>query len=340
MQAVVCSSEHGLLHQEVPTPRIGPGEVLVAVANTGVCGSDISFVKNRMCREGYILGHEISAVVQQVGKDISGVRVGERVILRPSFCGRCHYCLRGLPHLCTEHRRMLGIRDLPGGFAQYVRVLPEMLIPIPAGVDSRNAALAEVFASSYHGLLCSGRRGGSALVMGGGPIGLAMVALLRLHGFSPILLSEPVAEKRRVGLAMGAEATVDPLRDNLGYHVFDLTDDRGFDAIFECSGVADNLPLALDFVAARGVVTLVGLINRPVPILPRRLNFSESRITASISNTHEENRRILAWMAEGKLNGHAMISDLITLEELPRVFNQRILAGKSIKVLLKIGEEF
>ncbi|MCF8032842.1 MAG: alcohol dehydrogenase catalytic domain-containing protein [Desulfarculaceae bacterium] len=340
MKAVVCSREHGLRFSEAPTPEAGPGEVVVRVADTGVCGSDISFIKKGFFQEGYILGHEISAVVHQVGGGVEGWEPGQRVMMRPTFCGQCSFCAGGKPHFCSEYRRLLGVRDLPGGFAEYVRVLPGMLIPIPEGVDSRNAALAEVFASSYHGLNCSGAKGGSALVMGGGPIGLAMVALLKLHGFGPILLSEPIKAKRELGLGFGADAAVDPLKDNLGYTVFDLTDNLGFDAIFECSGIAGNVPLALDFIAVRGRITVVSVISEEARIPMRRLTFTEAKITASISNTHQENRQILDWMAQGKLDARPMISDLISLEELPAVFNQRILAGKSVKTLLKIGPEF
>lgn len=340
MKAVVCSREHGLVFTEVPTPQAGPGEVVVRVADTGVCGSDISFIKKGFFQEGYILGHEISAVVHQVGRGVGGVKPGQRVMMRPTFCGRCAFCTSGKPHFCSEYRRLLGVRDLPGGFAEYVRVLPGMLIPIPEGVDSRNAALAEVFASSYHGLNCSGAQGGSALVMGGGPIGLAMVALLKLHGFGPILLSEPVAAKRKLGLAFGADAAVDPLGENLGYHVFDLTEDRGFDAIFECSGIAANVSLALDFIAVQGRITVISVINDFARIPMRRMTFTEAKLTASISNTHEENKQILQWMAQGRLDGRPMISDLIGLEDLPRIFNERILAGTSIKTLLTIGPEF
>jgi len=310
------------------------------VADTGVCGSDVSFIKNGFFQEGSILGHEISAVVQALGDSVSGVSLGQRVMMRPTYCGKCHYCRTGLKHFCSEFRRVLGVRDLPGGFAEYIRVLPQMLIPIPDGVDSRNAALAEVFASAYHGLKCSECKGGSALVMGGGPIGLAMVRLLKLHGFSPIVLSEPVSEKRQVGALYGADITVDPFCDNLGYHVFDATNDTGFDAIFECSGIRANVEQALDFIAIRGTLTIVSVINDVSKIPLRRLTFTEARITASISNTHEENRRILKWMAEGKLEGHPMISDLISLQELPAVFKDRILTGKSNKVMLRIGEEF
>ena len=340
MKAVVCSREHGLIYMDVPMPEMSSHDIVVRVANTGVCGSDVSFIKNGFFREGTILGHEISAVVHAVGTSVSNVSVGQRVIMRPTYCGKCRYCTSGLPHFCPEFRRVLGVRDLPGGFAEYIRVLPQMLIPIPEGVDSRNAALAEVFASAYHGLRCSGCKGGSALVMGGGPIGLAMVSILKLHGFSPIVLSEPVAEKRRVGALFGADKTLDPFCDNLGYHAFDMTNDVGFDAIFECSGIRANVELALDFIGIRGTITVVSVINAAAKIPLRRLTFTEAIITASISNTHEENRQVLHWMAEDILDGHPMISDLIALRQLPDIFRSRVLTGHSTKVMLQIGEEF
>lgn len=97
----------------------------------------------------------------------------------------------GRPHLCTGGRRTIGIGDLPGGFAEYLVCFPEMLIPVPDGVDSRNAALAEAFAASLHAIRVSQAKSGSALVIGGGPIGLAMVRLLRILGYGPVAISEP-----------------------------------------------------------------------------------------------------------------------------------------------------
>ena len=103
----------------------------------------------------------------------------------------------GRPHLCGEYRRTIGIGDLPGAFAEYVTVYPQMVIPIPAGVDSRNAALAETFASALHGITLSGSEGGSVLVMGGGDRTGCGKAVEAPPGFSLIFLSEPVREKGR-----------------------------------------------------------------------------------------------------------------------------------------------
>ena len=123
--------------------------------------------------------------------------------------------------------------DLQGAFAEYIKVFPQMLIPVPDGVDSRNAALAEAYAASLHGIKCTGKDGGSVLVMGGGPIGLALVKLLKLKGFGPITVTEPVKKKRDLAVTFGADFAINPFNENTGLHVFECTDGIGFETVFE-----------------------------------------------------------------------------------------------------------
>ena len=321
-------------------PDIGPGEVLVKIANTGFCGSDHSMLESGSLPDGIILGHEVSGTVVDMGREVDSRIMGMRVAIRPTFCGECRDCRMGKPYFCQNHRRSIGIGDLPGGFAEYIKVLPGMLIPVPDGVDSRNAALAEAFAAAYHGMACSGEKGGSALVLGGGPIGLALVRLLKIKGFGPVALSEPIQQKRELALDFGADMVVDPLEGNLDAFVFEKMSGVGFETVFECSGVLDNVQAALDVCARGGVVCIVSVIMKPATILPATLNFKEVRLTASYSNTHAENIACLDWMAKGELDGRPLISDLIDLEALPRVYTGRIHTGKALKVMLKIGEEF
>jgi len=321
-------------------PEIGPGEVLVKVANTGFCGSDHSLLESGSLADGIILGHEVSGTVVDLGREVDSHFMNMRVAIRPTFCGECRDCRMGKPYFCQINRRSIGIGDLPGGFAEYVKVLSGMLIPVPDGVDSHNAALAEAFAAAYHGIVISNEKGGSALVLGGGPIGLALVRLLKLEGFGPVALSEPVPEKRDLALDYGADKVVDPLNDNLNAFVFENTSGVGFETVFECSGVLDNVQAALDVCARGGSVCMVSVMMKPATVLPATLNFKEVRLTASYSNTHAENITCLDWMAKGDVDGRPLISDLIDLDELPRVYNERIHTGKALKVMLKIGEEF
>ena len=290
--------------------------------------------------DGYIVGHEVSGTVAAMGRDVQGVAEGLRVIIRPTFCGDCADCRNHRPYFCQNNRRSIGIGDLPGAFAEYFVAYPQMLIPVPDGVDSQNAALAEAFAASLHAINCTGREGGSALVIGGGPIGLAAVMLLKMKGFSLVSLSDPVAAKRALGLRIGADHVIDPVAENLGQHAFLVTEGKGFETIFECSGVKTLIQQGMDVASRGGTVCVVSVIYDPAEISPATLNFKEIALTGSYSNTHLENRQCLEWMAAGKLDGRVLVSDEIALEQLPRTYKERICTGTAVKVIARIGEAF
>jgi len=340
MKAVVFRKGIGFRLEDIPRPIPERDQVLVRVADTGFCGSDHTMAESGQLPEGTILGHETSGTVVEAGPGAAGVRIGSRVTIRPTSCGRCADCLAGRPYFCQKDRRSIGIGDLPGAFAEYILAYARMLIPVPDGVDSRSAALAEAFSASLHGVHCSGNESGSALVMGGGPIGLAMVRLLKLLGFGPVVLCEPVEEKRKLGAAFGADAAFDPYSEQPGLYVLTWTGGAGFGSVFECSGSPDSVQTAMDSACRGGSVCVVSIIPRAVQITPLTLNFKEIRLTGAYSNTHEENRRCLQWMAEGVLDPRPLISDLIPLEDLPEVYAQRIRTGKAIKVMVRIGPEF
>ena len=341
MKAAVYRKSKGMVVEEVPTPEAGEDGVLVKVSDTGFCGSDHSLLESGILADGLILGHEVSGLVCDRGRQKDSLPEGSRVIIRPTFCGQCRDCRMGRPYMCQAKRRSIGIGDLPGGFAEYIRVFPQMLIPIPDGVDSRNAALAETFAASLHGIHCTKSAGGSALVMGGGPIGLAAVRLLKILGFGPIALSEPVEKKRDLGRGFGADWVLNPLVENIAQQTQEWTRGVGFETILDCSGVPDNVPLAFSLAARGGAICVVSILFKGFSVnQPMFLNFKELTLTGSYSNTHEENIRCLSWMAGGKIDARDMITDLVSLEELPQVYRERIHPGKAIKAMVKIGEEF
>ncbi|MGQ9693606.1 MAG: zinc-dependent alcohol dehydrogenase [Thermodesulfobacteriota bacterium] len=341
MKAVVFRKGKGLTYAELPTPKINSREVLIKVANTGFCGSDHTLIESGLLPDGYILGHETSGIVVELGAAVQKYKVGEKVIIRPTFCGQCPECIKGKPHLCSHHRRTIGIGDLPGGFAEYVKALPEMLILIPQNVDSRSAALAETFASALHGINCTGRKEGSALVLGGGPIGLAAIRLLNLLGFGPIALAEPKEKNRELAKIFGADYVFDPLTADLALVTKEITVGWGWEIVLECSGLVANVSLASELVAKGGIICIISILFQDLIMKnPLILNLKEFLMTGSFSNTHEENKKCLYLMAEGKIKATALITDFIPLEFLPAVYKEKIHPGKSIKVMLQIGEEF
>lgn len=338
MKAAAYREKVGLVIEDVPTPEPADDQVLVKVINTGFCGSDHSLIETGGLADGTILGHETSGIVVDKGAQVDSSYLDNQVIIRPTFCGECPDCKKGKPYLCLNDRRSIGIGDLPGAFAEYFVAYPQMLIPIPDKVDFPNAALAEAFSASLHGINQSKQQGGSALVMGGGPIGLAAIKLLKIMGFGPVILSEPLEERRKLALTLGADAVVDPFNENLGASSFQLTQGLGIDSVFECSGAPNAVKDAMDLVTKGGTICIISVMFKDIAINPLTMNFKEIWMTAAYSNTHEENKQILNWMAEGKLDGTPLISETIKLEDLPQTYQERIHPGKSIKVMLEIGQ--
>lgn len=336
MDAVVFYKNTGLVFQKMDIPPLLPDMVLVHVAYTGFCGSDKGYVTGNKAADGYILGHETSGIVEAVGTDVKGVDVGMRVIIRHTFCDQCQECRSGRPHQCVVNRRGIGVRDMPGAFAEYFCVFPQMLIPIPPSVDLQNAALIEVMASALHGYNCAKVNSGSALVMGAGPIGLCLVKILRLYGFDTIVLSEPVMIKRDLGMLYGADFVVDPLSDPIGVTAYTATKNNGFDVVFECSGVKENINTGIELAKCGGTVCIVSVIGTDITLSPRNIGFKEVYITGSNSNTHAENKQCLRWIQSGLVDLRDMVTDTVTLEELPKAFIERVLTGKTIKLMVEI----
>ena len=135
--------------------------------------------------------------------------------------------------------------------------------------------------------------------------------------------------------------SLDPLAEDLRQAAREWTGGVGFETILECSGVAENVPLAFELVATGGSVCMISILFKGITLSqPMAMNFKEFRFTASYSNTHEENRECLRWMAEGAIDARPLISDLTDLEQLPRIYRERIHPGKAVKAMLQIGEEF
>lgn len=341
MKAVVYRKKQGLVFEEVPAPKPDADQVLIRVANTGFCGSDHSIVEHDYVDDGHILGHELSGTVAEIGADAKGCAVGDRVIVRTTFCGECPECLAGRTPLCQVYRRNVGTGDMQGGFAEYLVAYPQMLIPIPEGAGSRNAATAEMYATSYHAVRTCGVDEGPVLVLGGGPIGLTLIQLLKAKGFKDIVLADPIEAKQQLGLDLGVDRTVDPLSVDMVAFSREVTNDLGFNVVFECSGIPGNVQLAIECASVSGYVSLVSMILGEVSIQPMTINYRrEIHLVGSWSSSAEDNAACLDLMASGQIDPTPLISDYIELEQLPEVYRERIHPGKSVKVLVKIGDEF
>ena len=265
MKALVLKEYKHLEYQDVPTPEPASDEVLVAVKACGICGSDVHGMDGSTGRRRppIIMGHEASGVIAATGKAVTGWSVGEPVTFDSTiYCGQCEFCRQGLVNLCNQ-RRVLGVScedyRQNGAFAEFVTVPQRVLYRLPQALPFEHAALAEPFSIALHAL----RRvtitpNDTAVVIGAGMIGLAIVQVLRQAGCKIIINVDVAADRLALATKMGATHTINSASENAGDKILALTKTRGADLAFEAVGITPTVDLALRSVRKGGAVTLVG----------------------------------------------------------------------------------
>jgi 2-desacetyl-2-hydroxyethyl bacteriochlorophyllide A dehydrogenase len=256
MSAAVYTGEGKIAVEQVPRPEPETGEVLVEIAECGICGSDLHMVLEQYAKPGAILGHEWSGVVAAAPSG-SGWSPGDRVVGNTSpGCGVCRPCRRGRPSVCL-HRAKADFAGYRGAFCQYKSVASDSLLRIPDSLPTKVAALAEPMAITLHALrLADVQPDDRVLVTGAGPVGLLLVAVLRARGISDITVSEPSVVRRERALAVGATRVVAP--ESLEPPPMTLPVAEPYAVVFECSGRASALEAGFGQLDYAGTLVVVG----------------------------------------------------------------------------------
>lgn len=271
MRCAVWNGGSELEMEEREVPGVLGDEVLISVAYSGICGSDMHIIDGGLSTASLppprVLGHEFSGVVQEVGPAVKGFSNGDRVVAHPNGpCGSCYFCRGGMENFCTD---MFSVFKNPtgGSFADYVVVKARQLYHLPDGVLMRDGALVEPAAIAVHCLdRAELKPGQSVLIIGGGPIGQLTLQVARMQGASKIILSEPEEGRRVVAKACGADHVVDPLVDDLPAIVRDLTKGLGVDVCIEAVGNPSAIEQAVGLIRNAGRLVIVGWAPRTASI--------------------------------------------------------------------------
>lgn len=234
---------------EVPKPRVlSSDDVLIKVKAAGICGSDVHILHGRNPYATYprIMGHEVTGVVEETGRNVTNFRAGDRVVAEPILsCGSCYPCRIGRQNVC-ENLVVYGVHE-DGGFADYMIVKERALHKLPDSVSFLQGALVEPYTIGAQAVLRTEvRRKDLCLVHGAGPIGLLTVDLLKSQG-ACCIVSEPSGPRRELAKKFGADLVWNPAEQNLQDEVNKLTDGQGVNVIFDAVGmpklVEDSIPL-------------------------------------------------------------------------------------------------
>jgi (R,R)-butanediol dehydrogenase / meso-butanediol dehydrogenase / diacetyl reductase len=311
----------------------GPGEVRLEVAYCGVCGTDLHIAQGHMdhrVRAPQVIGHEMSGVVAEVGEGVDVVSVGDRVVVRPLDTRGETPADKGVTHICRE-LRFLGI-DTPGAFQQSWTVPAFTLHPLPATVDLRLGALVEPLAVACHDVtraaLVSGE---SAVVLGGGPIGLLVALVARERG-AYVLVSEPNPFRANLAAELGFDV-VGPSND-LRARVLEGTDGAGADVVFEVSGAAVAAETMTELACLRGRIVVVAIHPDPPPV--RLFDFFWKELTMVGARVYEpaDYEAAITPLAAGTLSLDRLVTAVEPLAALPGLFETLQSRPDTMKILV------
>ncbi len=257
-----------LMDVDIPTP--GPGQVLIKVKSTSICGSDLHIYKwnnwaEKNVKLPQIMGHEVAGKVIALGENVKSVKEGDFVSAETHIpCGHCYQCKTGNRHIC-ENMKILGVHT-DGVFAEYA-ILEEVDVwHNDPSIPAESASIQEPLGNAIDTIRAGDVTGKEILITGAGPVGLLAVGVARAFGATKIIVSEPNEYRRKIAKKMGADLTLDPINEDLLSLVIKNTDGRGVDFTAEMSGNKNAIQQGLKSVRPGGSMALLGLPDDPISI--------------------------------------------------------------------------
>jgi len=295
MKALVYTDTLELQYRDEPNPEIVEGEALVKMEAVGICGSDMHAYHGLDSRRvpPLILGHEAVGVVQ------SGAQKGNRVVLNPLItCGQCDHCLGGRSNLCSS-RELIGMRR-DGAFAEYISIPEQNLLAMPQDMDPVAASLTEPAATSLHSIYLAEKvmyrplSECSALVLGGGSIGVFAALILKNKGCRRIYLGDTNGLRRKTAEDIGCAEIYDPLSNN-------IPEAGSFDLVIDAVGSGKTRAAASQMVRAGGIISHVGLQDNEPGLDTRRITLEEVTFLGNYTYSVNDLRATIDLLYSGAL---------------------------------------
>lgn len=331
MQAVIFPAAATVNVERVPDPVSQRDEVVVQVATSGLCGTDLHIYRNEYMSDFPVIpGHEFAGVIAQVGQDVAEFQPGDRVTVDPNLsCGHCHFCRNEQSNHCLNWEG-IGITQ-PGGLAEYVAVPARACYRLPDNLSDAQAAFVEPVACVVHAL----KRirvwpGDQVLIFGAGPMGLLLVQALRHVGASLVAVVEKQADRLALAGQLGAGAMVQPGPDQ-AQALRELAP-HGFGLVVDATGVPAVIEQAFQYLKPRGQYLQFGVAPKEarISLSPYDLFQYDWTVVGSFALCHTFQPAI-AWLSSGVIQVEPLISHTLPLTEFPGAL-KAFAAGRTMKV--------
>ena len=346
MKTIILENLKSIALTNTPKPQIqSDKDVLLRIASVGVCGSDVHYYRtgrigDQIIKYPFRIGHECSAIVEQVGADVSRVKPGDRVAVEPAVsCWKCDQCKAGRPHTCRSLKFLGCPGQLDGCLAEYL-IMPETCcFPIPDTMTLTEAALVEplsigVYASSF----LDDQSVQDVAILGSGPIGLSVMQALRAQNHSKISMTDKLDYRLDIAAQNGASWTGNPDKIYVETEM-DPYGDGIFDAIFECCGEQEAIDQAVRLVRPGGRIIIVGIPE------VERISFdihTLRRKEIAVYNVRRQNdcvQKAIDWVGEKRVQVDFMATHNFSIEQAPEAFE--LVEGYNdsvVKAMIHIAE--
>lgn len=334
MLAAVFNGARNIVVRDYSLRPLEKNELLIKVAYCGVCGTDRHIYEGSASSSvPVILGHEYNGTITDKGSTDTKFDIGDKVAIDPNiYCGCCKYCRIGKVNFC-ENLKALGV-TLDGGFAEYSIVPVSQAYIIPNDFDLSLAVFAEPLSCCLRGIEHAAiSPGNSVIIIGGGPIGLLMIQLVKNAGASRVILIEPDPHKQKLGIELGADYSLNPVEENISEKINEITDFQ-VDIVIECVGDKNSVDQAIKLAGKGGKVVIFGLApkDRYITLNLQYLFKNELKIYNSLLNPFTM-KPAIDLLIHNRINVQKLITKQVYLKDINDVFYNNDFAH-NIKVLI------
>ena len=352
MKAVRFHGQEDLRVEDIPIPECGPGQVKIKPAWVGICGSDLHEYLGgpNICPTNphpitgesvpLVFGHEFSGVIEEVGEGVTRVKVGEKVAVQPIiYDGTCGACNEGWINCCYKGG-FIGLSGWGGGLSEHVVAPEKSLYKLPDNVPLDLGALIEPLSVGWHAVKISPYKpGDSVLILGGGPIGLAVIQALKAKSPRQIIVSEVSPRRKEYAKQFGADIVLDPTKDDIVAECRKLCDGAGVDVAFDAAGVQPALTQAIHSLRAHGTLVNIAVWEKAASITPNDLLFREKRYMGIATYVEGDFQEVIDAISQGKMDPREMITKRIKLDEVVDEGFKALIRDKDnqVKILVDIA---
>ncbi|WP_317195138.1 zinc-dependent alcohol dehydrogenase [Algoriphagus oliviformis] len=321
-----------MIEKEIDMPK--KGEVRIKVAYSGICGTDVHIYHGMMDKRVSIpqtIGHEMSGVIDAMGEEVEGFQVGDKVVVRPLDDRLVQPSDKGFNHIC-EKLKFIGI-DSPGSMQQYWNIPAFVLHKLKPETDLKLAALIEPLSVAVHDVRMSGLEAGeTAVVLGGGPIGL-LVAMVAKEAGAKVIISEVNETRIKMAADFGLQA-VNPTKTDLVQYVREETEGRLADVVFEVAGVQPALDVMTEVAGIRGRIVMVAIHGQKKPVDLFKFFWKELKLIGARVYEKEDYEKAITLVTANELPFGKMITDVQPLSKIQEVFESIDKNPEGLKVLM------